>query len=134
MTLNPRIMTPNLVVRDPEVQEVIPATISGQIGILPDHAPPPTALDIGVLKIRVERQWSVLALMGGFAVVDENRGVTVPADEADEAADTEPQQAKEDHTAARDELARARGGKQTIGAASAFRRAKARLDAVAATR
>lgn len=126
-------MTPNQVVRDSEVQEVILATISGRIGVLTDHAPPLAALDIGVLKIRVKRRWSVPALMGGFAVVDENGGVTILVDEADDAKDIEPRRAKADYLAARDELARARGRKQEIGANSAMRRAKARLDAVTAT-
>nr|YP_009555759.1 ATP synthase CF1 subunit epsilon [Selaginella lepidophylla]AZU95876.1 ATP synthase CF1 subunit epsilon [Selaginella lepidophylla] len=132
MTLNLRVMTPNQVVWDSEVQEVILYTISGQIGVLTNHAPLLTALDIGVLKIRIGRRWSILALMGGFAVVDENR-VTVPVNEADKAVDLEPRQAKESYLAARAELARAEGRRQTIEANLAFRRAKARLDAVTAT-
>lgn len=125
-------MTPNQVVRDSEAQEVIPYTISGQIGVLTNHAPLPTALDIGILKIRIEQRWSILALMGGFAAVDENR-VTIPVNEADKAVDPDPQQVKESHLTAQAELARAEGRRQTIEANLAFRRAKARLDAIATT-
>nr|QGU93127.1 ATP synthase CF1 epsilon subunit [Selaginella nummulariifolia]QGU93266.1 ATP synthase CF1 epsilon subunit [Selaginella sanguinolenta] len=132
MTLNLRAMTPNQIVRNPEVQEVILSTSSGQIGVPSNHAPPPTAPDIGILKIRLDRQWSIPALMGGSAVVDENR-ITVLVSEAEKAADIEPRQAQEIYLTARAELARAEGRKQTIGANSAFRRAKARLDAIAAT-
>nr|AKI29300.1 ATP synthase CF1 epsilon subunit [Selaginella uncinata] len=131
MTLNLRVMTPNQVVRNSEAQEVILSTSSGQIGVLSNHAPLLAALDIGTLKIRIDGQWSILALMGGFAVVDENR-VTVLANEADEAVNIDPQQAREVYLRARAELAQAKGGKQTIEANLAFRRAKARLDAVAA--
>nr|QQP00226.1 ATP synthase CF1 epsilon subunit [Selaginella nipponica] len=131
MTLNLRVMTPNQVVRNSEAQEVILSTSSGQIGVLSNHAPLLAALDIGILKIRIDGQWSILALMGGFAVVDENR-VTVLANKADEAVDIDPRQAREVYLRARTELAQAKGGKQTIEANLAFRRAKARLDAVAA--
>nr|YP_009561311.1 ATP synthase CF1 epsilon subunit [Selaginella indica]QAR48709.1 ATP synthase CF1 epsilon subunit [Selaginella indica] len=132
MTLNLRVMTPNQVVWDSEAQEVILYTISGQIGVLTNHAPLLTALDIGILKIRIEQRWSILALMGGFAVVDDNR-VTILVNEADKAADLDPQQVKESHLTAQAELARAEGRRQTIEANLAFRRAKARPDAIAAT-
>nr|YP_009584176.1 ATP synthase CF1 epsilon subunit [Selaginella uncinata]YP_009589520.1 ATP synthase CF1 epsilon subunit [Selaginella hainanensis]QBL07875.1 ATP synthase CF1 epsilon subunit [Selaginella uncinata]QBL76101.1 ATP synthase CF1 epsilon subunit [Selaginella hainanensis] len=131
MTPNPRAMTPNQVVRNPEAQEVILSTSSGQIGVLSNHAPPPAAPDIGTPKIRIDGQWSIPALMGGPAVVDENRA-TASANEADEAVNIDPQQAREVYLRARAEPAQAKGGKQTIEANSAFRRAKARLDAVAA--
>lgn len=131
MTLNLRVMTPNQVVWDSEAQEVILYTISGQIGVLTNHAPLLTALDIGILKIRIEQRWSILALMGGFAVVDDNR-VTILVNEADKAADLDPQQVKESYLAAQAELVRAEGRRQTIEANLAFRRAKARLDAIAA--
>nr|YP_009582654.1 ATP synthase CF1 epsilon subunit [Selaginella lyallii]QBL02094.1 ATP synthase CF1 epsilon subunit [Selaginella lyallii] len=130
-TLSLRVMTPNQVAWDSEVQEVILSTISGQVGVLANHAPLLAALDIGVLKIRTERRWSVLALMGGFAVVDENR-VTVLVNEADKAADLEPQRVKEAYLSAQTELAQATGRKKMIEANLAFRRAKARLDAVIA--
>nr|QQP17318.1 ATP synthase CF1 epsilon subunit [Selaginella exaltata] len=129
MTLNLRVTTPNQVVWDSEVQEVISSTISGQIGVLTNHAPPLAALDLGVLKIRIEqRQWAIPALMGGFTVVDENR-ITILVNEADKAVDLNPQRVKESYPAARAELTRAEGGKKAIEADSALRRAKARLDA-----
>nr|QGU93328.1 ATP synthase CF1 epsilon subunit [Selaginella stauntoniana] len=130
MTSNLRVMTPNQVVWDlEEVQEVILSTSSGQIGTLSNHAPPLAAPDIGILKIRTDRQWSILASMGGFAAVDGNR-TTVLANEADKATDIDPQQAREAYLGARTELDQARGGKQTIEADLAPKRAKARLDAV----
>ena len=41
MTLNPCRLTPNQIVWDSEVIEIILPTNSGQIGILPNHAPMP---------------------------------------------------------------------------------------------
>jgi F-type H+-transporting ATPase subunit epsilon len=39
MTLNLRVMAPNRIVWNSEAQEIILSTNSGQIGILPNHAP-----------------------------------------------------------------------------------------------
>jgi len=30
------------------------------------------ALDIGILKIKINEQWFTMALMGGFAIIDNN--------------------------------------------------------------
>ena len=49
MTLNLCVLTPNRIVWDSEVKEIILSTNSGQIGILPNHAPIATAVDIGCL-------------------------------------------------------------------------------------
>ncbi|KAL7185600.1 hypothetical protein ACSBR2_027526 [Camellia fascicularis] len=67
MTLNLCVLTPNRIVWDFEVKEIILSTNSGQIGVLPNHAPIATAVDIGVLRIRLNDQWLTMALMGGFA-------------------------------------------------------------------
>ena len=46
MKLNLRVMAPNRIVWNSEVEEIILSTNSGKIGILPNHAPLLTALDI----------------------------------------------------------------------------------------
>ena len=51
MTLNLCVLTPNRIVWDSEVKEIILSTNSGQIGILPNHAPIATSVDIGILRI-----------------------------------------------------------------------------------
>ncbi|PHT61616.1 ATP synthase subunit beta, chloroplastic [Capsicum annuum] len=55
-----------------EVEEIVLSTNSGQIGILPNHAPIATAVDIGILRIRLNNQWLTMALMGGFARIGNN--------------------------------------------------------------
>jgi F-type H+-transporting ATPase subunit epsilon len=55
-----------LIVWDSEVKEIILSINSGQIGVLPNHAPIATAVDIGILRIRFNDQWLTMALMGGF--------------------------------------------------------------------
>ena len=49
MTLNLRVLSPNRVIWDSEVKEIILSTNSGQIGVLPNHASVATAVDIGIL-------------------------------------------------------------------------------------
>ena len=74
MTLNLSVLTPNRIIWDSEVKEIILVTNSGQIGVLPDHAPIATAVDIGILKIRLTPNdgWLTMALMGGFARIGNN--------------------------------------------------------------
>nr|AJB98471.1 ATP synthase CF1 epsilon subunit [Helminthostachys zeylanica] len=131
MMLNLRVMAPNRIVWDSEVQEIILSTNSGQIGILPNHAPLLTALDIGVMRIRVNEQWSNMALMGGFATIDNNQ-ITVLVNEAERAIDTNSEEARDTFQKAQTSLAQARGKKETIEANLSFKRAKARLEAVKA--
>ncbi|KAL5803407.1 hypothetical protein ACOSQ4_031712 [Xanthoceras sorbifolium] len=55
MTLNLCVLTPNRIVWDSEVKEIILSTNSRQIGVLPNHAPIATVVDIGILKIRFDK-------------------------------------------------------------------------------
>jgi F-type H+-transporting ATPase subunit epsilon len=128
MTLNLRVMAPNRIVWNSEVQEVILSTNSGRIGILPNHAPLLTALDIGIIKIRLNGQWSTMALMGGFAMVDNNQ-MTILVNEVEKANEINFQKAQETFQIAQDKLAQAEGRKQIIEANLTLKRAKARLEA-----
>ncbi|KAL8469503.1 hypothetical protein ACS0TY_032374 [Phlomoides rotata] len=67
MTLNLCVLAPNRIVWDSEVKEIILSTNSGQIGVLANHAPVVTTVDIWILRIRLTDQWLMMALMGGFA-------------------------------------------------------------------
>lgn len=129
MTLNLRVMAPNRIVWNSEVQEVILSTNSGRIGILPNHAPLLTALDIGIIKIRLNGQWSTMALMGGFAMVDNNQ-MTILVNEVEKANEINFQKAQETFQMAQDKLAQAEGRKQIIEANLTLKRAKARLEAI----
>nr|WGO60481.1 ATP synthase CF1 epsilon subunit [Aneura pinguis]WGO60567.1 ATP synthase CF1 epsilon subunit [Aneura pinguis] len=129
MTLNLRIMAPNRIVWTNEVQEIILSTNSGRIGILPNHAPLLTALDIGIIKIRLREQWSTMALMGGFAMIENNQMIVL-VNEAEKAIEIDSREAQETFETARTNLTQARSRKQSIEANLAFKRAKARLEAI----
>lgn len=123
-------MAPNRIVWNSEIREIILSTNSGQIGILSNHAPLLTALDIGIVKIRTkEQQWSTMALMGGFAMIENNQ-MTILVNEAEKATEIDYQEAQERFQKAKKNIAQAEGKKQTIEANLAFERAKARLEAL----
>ena len=122
-------MAPNRIVWNSEIQEIILSTNSGQIGILPNHAPLLTALDIGVVKIRLKEQWSTMALMGGFAMIENNQ-MTILVNEAEKANEIDLQEARDAFGKAKNNLTQAEGKKQVIEANLAFKRAKARLEAI----
>ncbi|CAE7568524.1 atpE [Symbiodinium natans] len=53
--------------------EVILPSASGQLGILANHAPMMSALDVGVLRYKQDGKWTPVVVMGGFASVDSNQ-------------------------------------------------------------
>jgi len=83
MSLNVRVITPDKVVWDANAEELILPSSTGQIGILTDHAPLLTALDIGVMRVKAETGWTSLVLMEGFAEVENNK-VTILCNGAEE--------------------------------------------------
>lgn len=130
MTLNLCVLTPNRIVWDSEVKEIILYTNSGQIGVLPNHAPIATAVDIGILRIRLNGQWLTMALMGGFARIGNNNNeITVLVNDAEKGSDIDPQEAQQTLEIAEANLSKAEGKRQIIEANLALRRARARVEA-----
>nr|YP_010724703.1 CF1 subunit epsilon [Tigridia pavonia]WDW31916.1 CF1 subunit epsilon [Tigridia pavonia] len=129
MTLNLCVLTPNRIIWDSEVKEIILSTNSGQIGILPNHAPIATAVDIGLLRIRLNDKWLTVALMGGFARISNNE-ITVLGNDAEMSTDIDTQEAQRALEIAEANLSRAQGKRQVIEANLALRRARTRVEAV----
>lgn len=123
------IMTPDRVFWNDQAEEVILPTNTGQMGVLSNHAPLITALDIGVMLIKTKNDWLSLALMGGFALVKQNQ-ITVLVNEA-EASDTiKTDQAENAFNEAKLQLNQAQGQKQKVEANFVFKRARARYQVV----
>nr|YP_009130219.1 ATP synthase CF1 epsilon subunit [Lilium superbum]YP_009484327.1 ATP synthase CF1 epsilon subunit [Lilium washingtonianum]AJV88688.1 ATP synthase CF1 epsilon subunit [Lilium superbum]AWD37717.1 ATP synthase CF1 epsilon subunit [Lilium washingtonianum]AZQ08132.1 ATP synthase CF1 epsilon subunit [Lilium pardalinum] len=129
MTLNLCVLTPNRIILDSEVKEIILSTNSGQIGVLPNHAPIATAVDIGLLRIRLNDQWLTVALMGGFARIGNNE-ITILGNDAEMSTDIDPQEAQQALKIAEANLSRAEGKKQAIEVNLALRRARTRVEAI----
>ncbi|KAJ0015140.1 hypothetical protein Pint_20962 [Pistacia integerrima] len=112
-----------------EVKEIILSTNSGQIGVLPNHAPIATAVDIGILRIRFNDQWLTMALMGGFARIGNNE-ITILVNDAEKSSDIDPQEAQQTLEIAEANLRKAESKRQTIEANLSLRRARTRVEVI----
>nr|UFH83509.1 ATP synthase CF1 epsilon subunit [Hymenidium amabile]WNH40521.1 ATP synthase CF1 epsilon subunit [Hymenidium amabile] len=129
MTLNLCVLTPNRTVWNSKVNEIILSTNSGQIGVLPNHASVATAVDIGILKIRLDGQWLTMALMGGFARIGNNE-ITVLVNDAEKSSDINSQEAQQTLEIAEVNLRKAEGKRHKIEANLALRRARTRVETI----
>ena len=85
-----RIITPEEPVFDDEVDLVIARIADGELGVLVDHAPTVSTVEIGDVRIQQGEEWSVYATSDGFFKVSENLvqilvEEAVPAEEIDAA-------------------------------------------------
>lgn len=85
MTINIRVITPDRIVCSTTAEEIILPSTTGQLGILDGHAPLITALDIGVLRIKIDQKWTPMILFGGFAEIDQDQ-ITILVNDVEEAA------------------------------------------------
>ena len=130
MSLNVRVITPDKVVWDATVDELILPSSTGQIGILTDHAPLLTALDIGVMRLKSNDNWTSIVIMEGFAEVEENK-VTILCNGAEEGSSIDLKTAQAELEKVTLLVDEATTKKEKIEATIELRKAKARLQAVA---
>ena len=132
MALTVRVIAPDKTVWDAAADEVILPSITGQLGILPNHAPLMTALDTGVMRVRASggKEWAAIALMGGFAEVDENE-VTILVNAAERGDGINLEEAKSSFAQAQTRLNQVKENdrQEKIQATQAFKRARARFQA-----
>jgi len=129
MTLQVCIMTPDRIFWNDQADEIILPTNTGQMGVLTNHAPLITALDIGVTLIRSNSNWIPVALMGGFALVKQNQ-VTILVNEAESAQTISVDEAERAFEEAKTRLEESQGEKQRVEATFVFKRARARYQVV----
>lgn len=128
MTLNIRVIAPDRTVWNAEAEEVVLPSSTGQLGILTGHIPLLTALDIGVMRVRIERDWIPIVLLGGFAEV-ENNTITILVNGAEEGSDISIEKAQDGLQEAISMLQEAETSKEKIEATQRIRKARARLQA-----
>lgn len=129
MSLQISILTPERPFWNGEAEEIILPTETGEMGVLKNHAPIITGLDVGAMLIRTKEQWNSVAIMGGFAVIKRNQ-VTILANEAETSESIDSEEAKNAFETAKSNLEKAEGVKQKVEANFAFKRAKARFQVV----
>jgi F-type H+-transporting ATPase subunit epsilon len=130
MTLILKVISPGETVLDGTADEVILPSSTGQLGILTNHAPLTTVLDIGVLRFKTNNQWQAIALMGGVAEVEENE-VTVLVNSAIAGSNVDAAEARKELETAEKHLSAIKDGDKQgkIQAEQAMKRAKAKLQA-----
>ena len=67
-----RVITPEQTIFDDEVDLVIARIADGEIGVLVDHAPTVSTVEIGDVRIQQGEEWSIYATSDGFFKVSEN--------------------------------------------------------------
>lgn len=131
MPLTVRVIAPDKTVWDSSAEEVILPSTTGQLGILTGHAPLLTALETGVLRVRSDKNWVPIAVMGGFAEVEKNE-VTVLVNGAERGESIDLDAAKTAYAEAEERFAKADQGdskQDKLQATQALKRARARLQA-----
>lgn len=131
MTLTIRVIAPDKTVWDSQASEVILPSTTGQIGILTGHAPLLSALDIGVMRVRSEKGWIPIALMGGFAEVEDNE-VTILVNGAERGDTIDKEAARAAFTKAQEHFAQVESSEnrqEKIQATQALKKARVRFQA-----
>ena len=77
MAISLKVLAPNKNVYQGEAEEVILPSTTGQLGVLPGHISLVTAIDIGVLRLRLNSKWKSIALMGGFAEIESDEVIVL---------------------------------------------------------
>lgn len=123
-----KIITHEKIVFDNEVDELVVTTTSGQIGILKDHIPITTSLEIGVTKARIGDSFKYFATMGGVFQFKDNNAVIL-TDVCEDSCDIDVTRAKAAKERAEARLAETSAEIDTQRAQAALARALARLQA-----
>jgi len=118
----------NIIAPDSNAEEVILPSSTGQLGILKGHAPLLTALDIGVMRVRVDKDWVPVVLMGGFAEV-ENDELTILVNGAEEGSKINKEEAQKNLEIMTARFNEAETSKEKIEATQNLRKARARVQA-----
>lgn len=100
------IVTPEKKVLDESVDAVTVPTATGEIGILPNHAPLISALKSGILSYTVKGTTDKLVVSGGFVEVSTDQ-VSILTDVAERADEIDAEAARTDREAAEKALAAA---------------------------
>jgi len=127
-TLKLRIVTPERIVLETDVEQVTATSVDGELSILPDHEPLITALAIDMLRYKLNREDEFAAVMGGILEVKNNE-VTILSDMAELDTDIDAAKAHEDKAKAEAEKLQKTDKLDVYVSEMAISRAVARLRA-----
>lgn len=123
-----KIITHEKIVYEGEVDELVVQTSSGQMGILKDHIPITTSLEIGVTKAKIGDKYKYFATMGGIFQFKDNNA-TILTDVCEDGCDIDVARAKSAKERAEARLADVTAELDAQRAQAALARSMARLKA-----
>jgi len=131
MSINVNILATNKTILNKKVNEIVLPTLSGELGILPFHSRLLTALEIGVLRLKINDKWVPLVILDGIAEI-ENNNLTIIVRQVEELSDIKInlEEAKLELNKISDEFAKAATKKDKILSSINLRRATARFQAL----
>ena len=88
-----KLLTPEKIVFDDDVDMVVLDATEGKMGVLANHESLTTALEIGVLKVHNNDKVEQFAVFGGFASIDRNV-LTVLSDLAEKPDEIDAERAR----------------------------------------
>jgi F-type H+-transporting ATPase subunit epsilon len=125
------IVTPERRILDETVDLVTIPTVTGEVGILPNHAPLISGLKSGILSYTQGSTVNKMVVSGGFVEVGTN-SVSVLADMAETSQEINVEQAKSDQTAAEKALGSWSGSEDDLAIEQAkLERSQARIQLAA---
>jgi F-type H+-transporting ATPase subunit epsilon len=127
--MNIRVLTPDRVICSTTADEVVLPGLTGQIGVLDGHASLITALDTGLLRIKLDGKWTPIILCGGLAEIDRDR-VTVLVNDVEELATLELNAVTKELEEATLAIENAETSKAKLDAAIELKKATARVEAL----
>jgi|TARA_B110000238_G_scaffold189370_1_gene221408 F-type H+-transporting ATPase subunit epsilon len=129
MVMNIRVLTPDRVICSTAADEVVLPGLTGQVGVLDGHAALITALDTGLLRIKLDETWTPIILCGGLAEIDRNR-VTVLVNDVEEFTDIELREATAELEKATLAVENAESSKDRLDASVELKKANARVQGI----
>ena len=129
MVMNIRVLTPDRIICSTTANEVVLPGVTGQIGVLEGHASLITALDTGLLRIKLDQKWTPIILCGGLAEIDQNQ-VTVLVNDVEEIVSLDLNEVNEKLKISKLDVEKAETSKVRLEAVLELKKAAARLEAV----
>ncbi len=125
-----KIVTPQRVVYDDNVEVVVVKGIEGELGILPDHTPLVTPLKVSVMKIKKDSKMYKVAISGGGYMEVTPKSATIITDAAELPEEIDVSRAQSAKERAEERLKEDSSDIDFDRAESALKRALVRLGAV----
>lgn len=127
MVMEIRVLTPDRIICTTFADEVVLPGLNGLVGVLEGHATLITALETGLLRIKLEQSWTPIILCGGLAEIDRNR-VTVLVNDVEEFIDGELHDTAKELEEAVLVLEKAENSKDRLDAADEIKKISARVE------